>query len=89
MKICVQGLWHLGVVTSAALTSLDFKVIALDYDESTIKNLKSNVLPVEEPGVLDLLIKANYKLEAILKEHCFFKNRFIDVVLHSKINKHE
>ena len=59
MKICVQGLWHLGVVTSAALTSLDFEVIALDYDESTIKNLKSNVLPVEEPGVRDLLIKAN------------------------------
>jgi UDPglucose 6-dehydrogenase len=59
MKICVQGLWHLGVVTSAALTSLDFEVIALDYDESTIKNLKSNNLPVEEPGVRDLLIKAN------------------------------
>jgi UDPglucose 6-dehydrogenase len=59
MKICVQGLWHLGVVTSAALTSLDFEVIALDYDRSVIKNLKSNMLPVEEPGVLNLLIKAN------------------------------
>jgi len=65
MKICVQGLWHLGVVTSAALTSLDFEVVALDYDESTIENLKSNVLPVEEPGVLDLIIKA--KLNGLIK----------------------
>jgi RimJ/RimL family protein N-acetyltransferase len=26
--------------------------------------------------------------EAILKEHCFFDGRFIDVVIHSKMNEH-
>jgi len=30
---------------------------------------------------------AEYKIEAVLKEHCFFQGRFIDVVIYSKINK--
>lgn len=58
MKVCVQGLWHLGVVTSAVLTSLDIEVIALDYDETTVQNLERNILPVQEPGVAELLSRA-------------------------------
>ena len=58
MNVCVQGLWHLGVVTSAVLTSLDIEVIALDYDETTVQNLERNILPVQEPGVAELLSKA-------------------------------
>jgi RimJ/RimL family protein N-acetyltransferase len=30
---------------------------------------------------------AEYKKEAVLKDHCFFQNRFIDVIIYSKINK--
>lgn len=55
MKIAVQGLWHLGIVTSAGLTSLGFEVVALDYDEKIIADLKTNKLPVDEPGVSELL----------------------------------
>ena len=65
MNVCVQGLWHLGVVTSAALTSLDIEVIALDYDETTVQNLEKNILPVQEPGVVELLSKA--KLRDLIK----------------------
>lgn len=65
MKVCVQGLWHLGVVTSAVLTSLDIEVIALDYDETTVQNLERNILPVQEPGVAELLSKA--KLMDLIK----------------------
>ena len=65
MKVCVQGLWHLGVVTSAALTSLDIEVIALDYDETTVQNLEGDILPVQEPGVVELLSKA--KLRELIK----------------------
>jgi UDPglucose 6-dehydrogenase len=55
MKIAVQGLWHLGVVTAASLTSLGFDVVAFDYDETLVKNLKQGKLPVDEPGVSELL----------------------------------
>jgi UDPglucose 6-dehydrogenase len=58
MKIAVQGLWHLGVVTSAGLTSLDFNVVALDYDEKIVADLQRGKLPVNEPGVNALLEKA-------------------------------
>jgi UDPglucose 6-dehydrogenase len=54
MNIAVQGLWHLGVVTSAGLTSLGFNVLALDYNEDLIANLERGELPVNEPGVKEL-----------------------------------
>ncbi len=31
--------------------------------------------------------KSGYKKEATLKEHCFFEGKYIDVVIHSKINE--
>lgn len=38
------------------------------------------------PHLYTFLEKLDYKKEAILVEHCFFENKFIDVVIHSKIN---
>jgi RimJ/RimL family protein N-acetyltransferase len=31
--------------------------------------------------------KAGYKKEAVLKEHCLFEGKFIDVIIHSKWNR--
>ena len=55
MKIVVQGMWHLGVVITAGLTSFGFDVVAFDYDEKIIADLKHGKLPVIEPGVNELL----------------------------------
>jgi UDPglucose 6-dehydrogenase len=55
MKICVQGLWHLGLVTSACLASLGFDVVGIDPDSLLIKNLKNKKLPIFEPGLDDLI----------------------------------
>ena len=38
MKVCVLGLWHLGSVISAYITSKGHKVIGIDKDIRTIKN---------------------------------------------------
>jgi RimJ/RimL family protein N-acetyltransferase len=38
------------------------------------------------PHLYKVLISNNYFKDAVLKDHCFFDNRFIDVVIHSKIN---
>lgn len=38
------------------------------------------------PNLYKVLEECNYYNDAILKEHCFYKNKYIDVVIHSKIN---
>lgn len=41
-------------------------------------DLRSHLYPI--------LLKAKYIEEARLKEHCFFKKSYIDILIHSKIN---
>jgi len=60
MKVCVQGLWHLGSVTAACLASVNHKVLGLDSDPSVIKSLNEGKAPLFEPG-LDLLIADGIK----------------------------
>lgn len=55
MKICVQGLWHLGSVTSACLASVGHDVSGLDSDLMTVSNLSQGRAPLFEPGLDDLL----------------------------------
>jgi RimJ/RimL family protein N-acetyltransferase len=38
------------------------------------------------PRLYEVLEKRNYTREARLQEHCLFEGKFIDVVIHSKIN---
>ncbi|MDW8849276.1 GNAT family protein [Flavobacterium sp. MMLR14_040] len=39
------------------------------------------------PHLYTVLENANFVEDARLKEHCFFDNEYIDVVIHSKINR--
>lgn len=55
MKIAVVGLWHLGSVYSACLAELGNQVIGIDSDDSVVTDLNSSILPVEEPGLSDLI----------------------------------
>lgn len=57
MRVCVQGLWHLGAVTAACLASVGHDVIGLDADVEIVKNLSRGMAPLLEPG-LDELIQA-------------------------------
>ena len=55
MKVCVQGLWHLGSVTAACLASVGHDVTGLDADTATIEKLAHGKAPLFEPGLDDLL----------------------------------
>lgn len=55
MKICVQGLWHLGSVTAACLASVGHDVVGLDADVATIDALSKGKAPLSEPGLDDLI----------------------------------
>lgn len=55
MKVCVQGLWHLGSVTAACLASVGHDVVGLDADPRTVDGLNQGKAPLFEPGLDDLL----------------------------------
>lgn len=55
MKVCVQGLWHLGSVTVACLASVGHDVVGFDADQATISGLSMGKAPLHEPGLDDLL----------------------------------
>ena len=55
MKICVQGLWHLGSVTAACLASVGHDVVGLDSDANIVDNLAQGKAPLFEPGLDDLI----------------------------------
>lgn len=55
MKVCVYGLWHLGCVTAACLADAGHDVRGLDPSSETIDGLRKGRLPIQEPGLGDLL----------------------------------
>lgn len=57
MRICVQGLWHLGAVTAACLADLGHRVIGLDPDAKTVADLALGKPPLFEPGLAELTAK--------------------------------
>lgn len=56
-KICVLGLWHLGLVSAAGLADLGYEVVGSDVDQELLKTLSQNKLPLYEPGLGELTQK--------------------------------
>ena len=51
--------------------------------QSKISSGKNIIFASDDPvGAVEL---SGFKKESTLKEHCFYKNKFIDVIIHSKI----
>ena len=55
MKVGIAGLWHLGTVTAACCAAGGHQVIAFDENRETIAGLQEGRLPVEEPGLAELV----------------------------------
>ena len=55
MRVCVQGLWHLGSVTAACLASVGHEVVGLDPQGKALLGLQRAVSPISEPGLADLI----------------------------------
>lgn len=55
MKICVFGLWHLGIVTAACLAKKGFTVVGVDLDSRIVSSMRQGKLPIYEPGLDELV----------------------------------
>ena len=38
------------------------------------------------PNLYEVLLASGYFKDAVLKQHCFFNGKYLDVVIHSKLN---
>lgn len=57
MRVCVQGLWHLGSVTAACLASVGHEVVGLDFDQEVIASLSEGKAPLFEPDLDPLIVE--------------------------------
>ena len=48
MRVCVQGLWHLGSVTAACLASVGHEVVGLESDQIVVSSLNEGKAPLYE-----------------------------------------
>ena len=55
MRVCAQGLWHLGTVTAACLASVGHSVVGLDSDQVVITSLSEGKAPLFEPDLNPLI----------------------------------
>ena len=55
MRICTQGLWHLGSVTAGCMASMGHDVTGLDFDQQSVDKLCKAITPVSEPGLDELI----------------------------------
>ena len=62
MEISVIGLGYVGLGVASSFLSLGHRVIALDKDEEKINLLRKETLPINEPEILDVLIKNRWKI---------------------------
>lgn len=56
-KICIAGLWHLGLVSAAVLADLGYEVTGFDSNADLVKHIQSGKLPLFEPGLDELIQK--------------------------------
>jgi UDPglucose 6-dehydrogenase len=72
MKVCVQGLWHLGSVTAACLAARGHSVTGLDRSPGVADALARGIPPLFEPGLEELvkdgLAKGNLRFTADVAE---------------------
>ncbi len=60
MKITVIGTGYVGLVTAICLAEIGNDVLCLDVDPAKIRTLNKGILPIYEPGLLEML-QRNYE----------------------------
>ena len=58
MKITMIGTGYVGLVTGTCLAEIGHEIICVDQDETKIAALKNGEIPIYEPGLQEILIKA-------------------------------
>ena len=79
MKVCVYGLWHLGLVTAAGLVTKGHTVIGLDTTE-IVDRLTAGELPIQEPGLSDAIADGIKNCTLSFTDNPEFAFKDVDVI---------
>ena len=58
---------------------------SIAFKELNLKKIYTYAFDLR-PNLYEVLLDSGYFKDAVLKQHCFFKDKYLDVVIHSKIN---
>lgn len=61
MKICVIGQGYIGIPTAALFAENNCEVVGVDINENTVRLLNNYQIPIEEPGIENIIIKSLQK----------------------------
>jgi UDPglucose 6-dehydrogenase len=59
MKIAVIGVGYVGLVSSVCFAKIGHQIIAVDNNQDKINNLNKGIIPIYEPGLEEILLKAS------------------------------
>ena len=79
MNITIIGSGYVGLVSGACFAEMGNQVTCVDVDAKKIKNLKSGVLPIYEPGLASMVLKNS------AKKHLFFTTDMAAAIATSEI----
>ena len=85
MKICVIGLWHLGLVTSVSLAKLGFDVTCVDKVKK-IKSIENLDLPINEKNLLYYFKKYKKNIKLRSTENPFVKKNIFWLTNDTKVD---
>ena len=75
---------HFDTIWSIYLDLID----EVAFNEMKIHKISTYAYDIR-PKIYPLFERANYKREAVLRDHKFFDDHYVDVVIHAKINPYE
>jgi len=85
MKICVIGLWHLGLVTSVSLAKLGFDVTCVDTVKK-IKSIENFDFPIDEKNLLYYFKKYKINIKLRSTENTFVKKNIFWLTNDTKVD---
>ncbi len=91
-KVAVIGLWHLGCTVSAGLADKGYLVTGIDFDKKIMHDLESNLPPLFEPGLADLIKKNKAKGRLNFTtdfKSALEKKKFIVIAFDTPVNSHD
>lgn len=68
-RVCIIGLWHLGLVHAVGFARAKVSVVGLEFDESFIRKLRKGILSLYEPGLSEELKKGLQKGRIVLRSN--------------------
>lgn len=81
MKVCVIGCGYIGLITATCLAEIGHEVVCCDVDEHRIGLLRKGVVPIHEPGLVELVQKHTKKG----KETLFFSHHTKEAVTYADV----